>query len=51
MNQRNSTNSIQLNSFQPEIRLGRVTGKASRKSDIDEIAFTQRHPDGQKIHV
>ena len=25
--------------------------KASRKSDIDEIVFNQRYPNGQKIHT
>ena len=28
-----------------------MQGKASRKSDIDEIVFNQRHPNGQKIHA
>ena len=28
-----------------------LLGKASRKSDIDEIVFNQSHPNGQKIHA
>ena len=47
--------SIYLMYFDNSIRFAltkvliQITRKASRKSDIDEIAFTQNHPSGQKL--
>ena len=50
MNQRNST--IELSTlFNPKSGREEIQGKASRKSDIDEIVFNQRHPNGQKLHA
>ena len=39
-------NSIRFGSTKGLIQ---ITRKASRKSDIDEIAFIQNHPYGQKM--
>ena len=49
--------SIYLMYLENSIRFGlaivliQITRKALRKSDIDEIAFMQNHPNGQKMIV
>ena len=47
--------SVYLMNFVNSIRFGlknvliQITRKASRKSDINEIAFSQNHPNGLKM--